>query len=146
MTKIHNVIHKAKAWNQDILIRILNPIIKGWALYHNHAVSSAVFSKLDSVVYNMLVSWARRRHPNKEMNWIMTKYWHKVGSRNYVFSTETQTLENFSNTKIVRHRLAKIDKNPYIDRDYFEQWRVMEYYRKKRITNSSSVLNGHPKG
>ena len=146
VTKIHNVIHKAKAWNQDILIRILNPIIKGWALYHNHAVSSAVFSKLDSVVYNMLVSWAGRRHPNKEMNWIMTKYWHKVGSRNYVFSTETQTLENFSNTKIVRHRLAKIDKNPYIDRDYFEQWRVMEYYRKKRITNSSSVLNGHPKG
>ena len=38
--KISEIIHKAKAWDQDRLIRILNPIIRGWAQYHNHAVLS----------------------------------------------------------------------------------------------------------
>ena len=139
--KISDVIHKAKAWDQDRLIRILNPIIRGWAQYHNHAVSSDVFSKLDNIIYNMLVRWAKRRHPEKGVNWIMKKYWHKVEDRNYVFCTKIQTLERFSNYRIVRQRLAKLAKNPYIDKEYFEHWKVMEYYRKKRITKSSSVPN-----
>jgi RNA-directed DNA polymerase len=99
--KIGGVIRKAKAWDQDRLIRILNPIIRGWAQYHNHAISSAVFSKLDDTVYNMLISWAKRRHSNKGLNWIMTKYWHKSGNRKYVFRTEQQTLERFSTPKLL---------------------------------------------
>ncbi|WP_268765888.1 group II intron maturase-specific domain-containing protein, partial [Methanosarcina mazei] len=62
--KIRDVLHKAKAWDQDRLIQTLNPIIRGWAEYHNHAVSSAIFNKLDEIVYNMLISWAKRRHSN----------------------------------------------------------------------------------
>jgi RNA-directed DNA polymerase len=139
--KISKVISKAKAWDQDRLIRILNPIIRGWSQYHNHAVSSAVFSKLDDTVYNMLVSWAKRRHSNKGLIWIMAKYWHKLGNRRYVFCTELQTLERFSNAKIVRQRLASLNKNPFINNKYFEQWKFMEYHRKKRITNSNSVLS-----
>ena len=139
--KIGEVISKAKAWDQDRLIRILNPIIRGWSQYHNHAVSSAVFSKLDDTIYNMLISWAKRRHSNKGFNWIMTKYWHKSGNRKYVFRTELNTLERFSNARIVRQRLASLNKNPFIDKEYFEQWKLMEYHRKKRITNSNSVLN-----
>ena len=139
--KIHDVIHKARAWSQDKLIHTLNPIIRGWAQYHNHAISSAIFRKLDHVIFIMLVSWAKRRHPNKGFTWIMEKYWHKVENWKHVFSTDFQTLERFSNMKIIRQRLAKLDKNPYIDREYFERWKVMEYYRKKRITDSKSVLD-----
>jgi Retron-type reverse transcriptase len=139
--KISEVIGKAKAWDQDRLIRILNPIIRGWSQYHNHAVSSAVFSKLDDTVYNMLISWAKRRHPNKGLKWIIAKYWHKSGNRKYLFCTELHMLERFSNAKIVRQRLASLNRNPFIDKKYFEQWKFMEYHRKKRITNSNSVLN-----
>jgi RNA-directed DNA polymerase len=138
--KIREVIHKARAWDQDRLIRILNPIIRGWAGYHNHAVSTAVFSKIDDIVYNMLVSWAKQRHSDKGIHWVMAKYWHKVGNRTYVFCTEAQTLERFSNTRIVRHRLAKLEKNPYIDKEYFENWKAMEYHRKKRMSNPNSIL------
>jgi RNA-directed DNA polymerase len=139
--KIGEVIAKAKAWDQDRLIRILNPIIRGWSQYHNHAVSSAVFSKLDDTVYHMLISWAKRRHTNKGMNWILNKYWHKTGNRKYVFRTELHTIERFSNAKIVRQRLASLEKNPFIDKEYFEKWKFMEYHRKKRITKPNSVPN-----
>jgi len=134
ITKIRDVIQRGKAWDQDRLIRMLNPIIKGWAQYHNHAVSSKVFSKLDHIVFNMLLTWAKRRHSNKGVWWTIRRYWHIVGTRKYVFSTENQKLEMFSDVKIVRHRLAKLDKNPFIDKDYFEKWKVRKYYRKKNIT------------
>jgi len=133
--KIGDVIRKAKAWDQDRLIHTLNPIIRGWAQYHNHAVSSTIFNKLDETVYNMLISWAKRRHSHKGFTWVMTKYWHKSGNRKYVFCTKLQTLERFSNAKIVRQRLASLKKNPFIDKEYFEQWKFVEYHRKKRITN-----------
>jgi len=141
VAKIREIVHKAQAWDQDRLIRTLNPVIRGWAQYHNHAVSKEVFSKLDAIVYNMLASWAKRRHHNKGINWIMTKYWHKVGDRTYVFNTETFTLERFSDTKIVRHKLAKLDKNPYTDKEYFENWKTMEHHRKKRISNPNSIVS-----
>ncbi|GAB6286134.1 MAG: group II intron reverse transcriptase/maturase [Methanoregula sp.] len=139
--RIREVLQKAKAWDQDSLIRILNPKIRGWAQYHSHAVSSKVFSKLDNEIFNMLVFWAKRRHHDKGSHWTMTKYWHKIDDRTCVFSTDSQRLEMFSDAKIIRHRLAKLDKNPYIDRDYFEQWKIKEFYRKRSITNSASVLN-----
>ncbi|MGV8108111.1 group II intron reverse transcriptase/maturase [Methanospirillum sp.] len=139
--KIHDVIHKAMAWTQEDLICTLNPIIRGWAQYHNHAVSSAIFNNLDHVIFIMLGSWAKRRHTNKSITWILAKYFHKVGSRKYVFSTDTQILENFSDTKIIRQRLAKLDQNPYVDREYFERWKIMEYHRKRSMKNSKSLLN-----
>jgi len=141
IAKIRDVIQRGKAWDQDRLIRRLNPIIKGWAQYHNHAVSSKIFSNLDHIVFNMLLAWAKRRHSNKGVWWTIGRYWHRVGTRKYVFSTENQTLEKFSDVKIVRNRLAKLDKNPFIDKEYFEKWKVSEYYRKKKITYSNSVLS-----
>ena len=41
------------------------------------------------------------------------------GTRNWVFKTETTKLVMFADTKIRRHVMVKLDKNPYLDRDYF---------------------------
>ena len=141
IAKIREVIRKGRAWDQDRLIGTLNPIIRGWAQYHNHAVSSKIFSKLNPIDFNMLLTVAKRRHADKGAWWTIRRYWHIGGTRKYVFSTENQTLERFSNAKIVRHRLAKLDKNPFIDKEYFENWKIREYYRKKNTTNPNSVLN-----
>ena len=64
--KISEVIKSAKAWSQKKLIRMLNPIIRGWALYHRTVCASRVFSKLDWIVRGMSWTWAKRRHNNKE--------------------------------------------------------------------------------
>lgn len=133
---IRSVIHKGRAWDQDRLIEKINPIIRGWAQYHCHVVSSKVFSNLDHIIFNMLLAWAKRRHSSKGIWWTIRRYWHVRGTNKYVFFTEKNTLEKFSNTKIVRHRLAKLDKNPFIDKEYFEKWKIKEYYRKKKVCES----------
>jgi len=118
--KISDVIKRAKAWKQENLINALNPIIVGWSNYHRSAISKEVFSNLDHRMWNMLWRWAKRRHPNKPNTWIAKKYWHGEGTRNWVFSTKKNRLKLFSDTKIVRHTDLKLDKNPYLDIEYFK--------------------------
>jgi len=111
---------EGKAWNQEKLIGVLNPIITGWSNYHQSVVSKEIFGKLDYRVWNMLWKWAKRRHPNKSHRWIADKYWHRTGTRKWVFSTKRTELKRFSDTKIVRHPCIKLDKNPYLDMEYFD--------------------------
>lgn len=117
--KIHEIIHKATAWNQEQLIQALNPVIIGWSNYHRHIVAKETFQKLDHIVWNMLWRWAKRRHPQKDRRWVARRYWHTEASRNWVFKTETTKLVMFADTMIRRHNMVKLNKNPYIDRKYF---------------------------
>ena len=118
--KISDVIKRAKAWKQEDIIYALNPIITGWANYHQSVVSRYIFGKLDHQLWNMLWTWSKRRHHDKSKSWIIKKYWHEIDSRKWVFSTGTSNLKLFSDTKIVRHPNVKLDKNPYLDMEYFD--------------------------
>lgn len=105
---ISDTIKRGKAWKQEDLIKTLNPKIIGWSNYHRSVVSSEIFHKLDSIIWGMLWHWAKRRHPEKSKQWIVDKYWHSVGKRNWVFSEGTEQLNLLSDTKIVRHRKIKL--------------------------------------
>ncbi len=127
---ISNVIKKGKALSQSSLIKRLNPIITGWSEYHRSAVAKDTFSKLDFRLWNMLWTWAKRRHPHKSHQWKVNRYWHRIGSRNWVFAADGLKLKSFTDTKIIRHPCIKMDKNPYVDKEYFE-WRT-NYLRKQK--------------
>jgi RNA-directed DNA polymerase len=117
--KIRGIIHRAAAWTQEQLIKALTPVITGWANYHRNIVAKETFQKLDSIIWNMLWKWAKRRHPQKGHKWIARRYWHTEGTRNWVFKTQTAKLALFADTKIRRHVMVKLDNNPYLDRNYF---------------------------
>jgi len=117
--KISNTIDKGKTWKQEELIAALNPIITGWSNYHQSVVSSEIFHKLDSRIWNMLWHWAKRRHPDKSRHWIANKYWHSDGKRKWIFSEGNKQLNLLSDKKIVRHTKLKLDMNPHLDKDYF---------------------------
>jgi len=117
--KISDTIKKGKAWKQEALIDTLNPIITGWTNYHRFVISSEIFSKLDSRIWNMLWHWAKRRHPDKSKDWIANKYWHSDGQRKWIFSEGNKQLNLLSDIKIVRHTKLKLDMNPYLDKEYF---------------------------
>ncbi len=117
--KIGDTIKKGNAWKQEVLINALNPIITGWSNYHQSVVSSEIFSKLDSRIWNMLWQWAKRRHPGKPKTWIADKYWQSHSNRKWVFSAGNKQLNLLSDTKIVRHERLNLNRNPYLDKDYF---------------------------
>ena len=121
VNKTRELIHKAAAWKQENLIKALNKVIMGWTNYFKSAVASKTFSSLDFVQWNQLWRWGKRRHNNKGRKWIARKYWHSEGNRNWIFSSGKHRLRKFSDTKIRRHVMVKLDANPYLDRKYFSR-------------------------
>lgn len=117
--KIGDILHRIAAWNQDKVIQKLNPIIIGWTNYHRHIASTKTFNRMDFILWNQLWQWAKRRHPDKGRKWVAQRYWSKKGNRNWVFCSEEQTLKMFSETSIRGHFMVKLDRNPFLNKDYF---------------------------
>ena len=115
------ILRRGKTWQQDVLIMKLNEQIRGWTNYHQSVCASDAFAHLDYVLYELLWRWAKRRHPKKNKWWISTRYWHRVGNRNWVFSTENKELIRVDSTAIVRHTKIKATANPFLDEAYFQK-------------------------
>lgn len=125
--KIGNIIDIGKTWTQKQLIKHINSITIGWANYHKGVVSKEIFNGIDSKMWFMLWDWAKRRHPQKARKWIASKYWHAIDTRKWVFSTEDDLrLSRLAEKKIIRTTPIKLDKNPYIDNDYWQKYKFQD--------------------
>jgi RNA-directed DNA polymerase len=119
--KIRDIVQRNKSAGQRDLIRMLNPVIRGWVNYHRHAVSSVAFSRLDFMVWKLLWQWAKRRHRGKSRTWIKQRYWRTRGSRHWTFAADvvidgkprTISLVYATDTPIRRHVKVRAEVNPY---------------------------------
>jgi RNA-directed DNA polymerase len=114
------------------LIQRLNPIIRGWALYHRHASSSRTFSKVDNAIFRRLWRWVSRRHPHKSRWWLKDHYFARQGDRNWVFTGRVRDakgeyhpvhLLQAGQIRIRRHIKVRSEANPYdpVWESYFEE-------------------------
>jgi RNA-directed DNA polymerase len=72
---------------QARVIEELNPLIIGWVAYYNGLVEASVMSRYDELVEQRLLKWAGKRHPGKARDWLLGRYWQRVGERRMVFAT-----------------------------------------------------------
>jgi RNA-directed DNA polymerase len=120
--KLRKIFSEHLMVRQEDLIRLLNPMLRGWAQYHSPVVAKKTFSRLESLLFWRLMRWAKRRHPNKRKKWIRQKYWRSVGDRNWVFAVDfvkkdgnkgVMELYSLASTPIERHKKIKGEFNPY---------------------------------
>mgnify|MGYP001427377968 CR=1 FL=1 len=123
--KIDETVRKNLMQKQEILIKQLNALIRGWCNYHKSSCAKKAFQTIDKYVFYALWNWAKRRHSTKSKHWRKKRYFHQEGSRDWIYGTEKVKLVFASDTKIKRHRLIKFEANPYL-REYDE------YYSKRR--------------
>jgi RNA-directed DNA polymerase len=104
------------------LISCLNPLIRGWALYHRHAASKSTYAYVDRAIFGAVWRWARRRHDQKGAPWVKAKYFKRVGGRDGVFTgvvvgrDEKQHLVHLlaaGSIRIRRRVKVRGDANPY---------------------------------
>ena len=132
--KVRDIIKSSKSIKQEILIRRLNPVIRGWVNNQRYVVSSKVFSTVDYEIYKCLWQWAKRRHKKKSRKWIARKYWHDIDSRQWTFSVPYENqgtegkplyckLEYATDTKIIRFKKIVAEANQFDEywTDYFEE-------------------------
>jgi len=120
--KVADAISANKTVTQLKLIQLLNPMLRGWAQYHSPVVAKQAYSRMEYLVFQRLWRWSKRRHPNKNAEWVKRKYFHTFGDRNWVFaapvvwkdgSKGSLELYQISGTNIRRHKKIKGDFNPF---------------------------------
>ena len=141
LEKVRSIIDANKSASQENLIRLLNPVVRGWANYHRHIVASEAFARVDFELWRKLWQWAKRRHPGKSRQWVRKRYFQSIGTRSWTFAADTgqRTPEGkpvwlklvyASNTKIRRHVKIKADANPFDPgwRGYLEDRAFFKWY------------------
>ena len=134
--KVREIVKTHLMVKQEDLIAKLNPVLRGWAQYHQPVVAKETFSRMDNLIYWRLVRWTRRRHPNKSRPWCHRRYWQSIAGRNEFAATIWTeegsfpiTLLRLADTEIVRHEKIKGEYNPFDS-----SWEVYgEQLRTKRL-------------
>ncbi|KND59655.1 Retron-type RNA-directed DNA polymerase [Candidatus Burkholderia verschuerenii] len=120
--KVAEAISNNKTVRQEELIDLLNPMLRGWAQYHSPVVAKQAYSRMEYLIFRRLWRWSKRRHPNKGVEWVRKKYFHALGSRNWVFaipmpqsdgSMGLLDLYDLPGTEIRRHNKVKGAYNPF---------------------------------
>lgn len=145
LEKIRVIIKENKSSKQEQLIRLLNPVIRGWANYHRHICSSSTFSKMSHLIWYMLWRWARFRHPLKNAKWVKAKYFHAIGNDKWCFATKNSKYsESFyrmvdpTKVPITRHIKIKSECNPFDS-----NWQ--DYLKKRFILKTQATFFGSDK-
>lgn len=138
--KLRNVIDDNMTAKQANLVRLLNPMLRGWAQYHRCVSAKEAFTHMEWLLYWRLFRWALRRHPNKNRAWIRQRYWHPVGDTK-VFAAEIvqedgskglAELYSLPGTAIEYHKKIAGNHHPY-DPACESKWEVL---RQKRMENN----------
>lgn len=141
---IRDFLRRYRGTTQEAVIKNLNPIIKGWALYFRSVVSRKVFEKTDHKTFLKLWQWARFRHPHKGQRWIKDKYFPHHKKEKWRFnSPDGSVLVRHSDHKIQRFTKVKGSKSPY-DGD-FAYW-ATRMGRYPLTPNRISTLLKHQLG
>jgi RNA-directed DNA polymerase len=139
VSKTRNIIKAHRGSTTVEMLRVLNPVIRGWANYHRNACSKKTFTYVDYCIFENLWRWAKRRHQNKKADWIRNRYFRTIGNRQWCFFATKKTeaggtkiidLHYLSTVKIVRHTKICGNANFYDSRwqDYFSKRSLRTYY------------------
>lgn len=119
--KVRDVIATNLSSPKAVLIRQLNPMLRGWARYHQGVVAKAAFSRMDNLIFWRLWRWGMRRHSRWSRGAVFQHYWTRESGR-WQFEapwtdrwgeSQKMWLYTLADTKIVRHKKVKGDYNPY---------------------------------
>jgi len=132
---VRELIKMNKTITTDELIRKLNPVLRGWANYYRHVVSKKIFCSLDHEIWKTIWQWAKRRHPNKALGWIKSKYFQCKESRSWVFCEKGSkiSLLKLGDIPIIRHLKIKSAANPYDP-----EWAAYFMKREQRLLPGAS--------
>jgi len=138
LDKVRLVIDKHKGQSAERLIKVLNPIIRGWAQYHRHSVCAQSFYRVDRFIGEALFRWIRRKNPKKSKSWIVWKYFRSPLERTGGFCVKSKDrrgqtvyyhLYRARQTVALRYRKVVASAHPYLAgmTEYFARRRFIEH-------------------
>lgn len=113
--RIKAEVRKHRSIDQESLIRILNPIIRGWSNYYQYVVSRLTFEKLNTITFRKIWGWACFKHNRRNKKWIKNKYFINDRGNNWRFCIKSGGIKLLEHVdwKITRFIKVKGEKSPY---------------------------------
>lgn len=144
---IRKIIKEGVALPTEKLIYQLNQKIIGWTNYYRGAISSRIFSYIDSEIFLALKRWGLKRHARKGVGWIIRRYYTCVRLDRWRFhciikdkegNKKPLYLRNASETKIRRHKKILASANPFNPqfKEYFQK-REKERRTRENVNENS---------
>jgi RNA-directed DNA polymerase len=93
------------------VMKTLNPVIRGWAHDYRHCAAQHVFQKARHAQWQMLWTWAKRRHPHTSSKWVKARSFRGDGS--WTFWEGKAALVKPDATPITRFTKVKGRSSPY---------------------------------
>jgi RNA-directed DNA polymerase len=117
LATVRGIIKAHKQGPAGTVVRLLNPVIRGWAGFHPHVVRTHTVRAVDHAIFHTLWPWARRRHPTKPTRWVKEHDFDTVGGRHWVFHGEADGADRqlfaACSIAITRHTKVKGEANPF---------------------------------
>jgi len=141
---------KVQGTNVQVVLKELNPIIRGWANYFRIAVAKELFGKLDSWMVHKALHYTKRMHAKKSVRWQRQRYFGRFNLDrldSWTFG-DKQTggyVLKFEWFPIERHILVKGRASPD-DPQLKEYWMKRQEGQAKDLTFSKQKLSKRQKG
>lgn len=72
--KVRALTRRASHPTLAVLLRQLNPVLRGWCAYFRYGVSKATFGYLDQYTWHRVVRWIRKRHNRTKWAVLLQRY------------------------------------------------------------------------
>ncbi len=131
LRKLKQTLKSNKQAKQESIIRMLNPVLQGWAMYYRFAVSKKIIADVNSELWKKLWRWSKRRHPNKTKRWIVRRYFTAKTGAKWEFRTKDVTLIDTRKIPIVRYVKVRSGVRVY-DKDE----EAIKYWKKRVYVNA----------
>nr|WP_239695531.1 group II intron reverse transcriptase/maturase [Priestia filamentosa] len=123
------------------IIRVLNPIIRGYGQYWKHVVSKKAFGYMDNYVFFKIRKHLRQLHPKKAWKWINKRYFkkpHHGGNDKWILTCPLTNIQllRMSWIKIERHVRVAYKNSP-------DNPSLKEYWEKRdrKVFNRENTLD-----
>ena len=142
--KLSKTLRQIRTAKSVDVVHVLNPILRGWALYYRGTAACETFRSLDQWIWQKLFRWSRRRHPHKGSRWVVGKYFKPNHRSQVFFGTEDDGRKSFifrlSELPIKRHTPILSSANPfdpeyeqYFENRHVQKWNSKSGNRKLKI-------------
>ena len=121
----------------DELIRMLNPVVRGWANYYRHFVAKRAFRYITDRMWKMTLKYLLRRYPTRNKKWIMRNHMTKVRGDQWILydrNTDNKLLK-MSGISISRFIKVKSDVRVYDSK-------ATEYWEKRELSKTRNSIYG----
>jgi RNA-directed DNA polymerase len=138
--KLSEIFKKYRGSPVGLLLKEVNPVIRGWTIYYKPFVSRKAFEAMDNYLFQLEKRFILRTHPDKGHEWLNSRYFGTVEAHpkdKWVFRSPENPI-----IFMLKHRWTPIQRHTLVSTGYnFHDPYLSKYWELDKSKGVTSSLN-----